>query len=284
MQQPDFRVVAESIGLQLRSIHDDDRIHRCPTQLHPKKTNGTYRTDGARGWAKNWETGELVSWRAAEREAWRRRTPPTPLPSLAARRAEEAAKAAFAAKVAQHKISQAVAETHPYLDRKGFPKMLGLVYEGRLLVPARIDGQVSSLQEIAADGTKKNLPGGRISGACFTIGSGRLEVLCEGYATGQSIRAALAAMHLPARVTCCFSASNVATVAERHRHAVVIADNDRPVTQFNGLGTGEFYARRTGLPWAMPPDVGTDANDLHLSDGLPALQCLLLKLLEQARP
>ena len=85
-------------------------------------------------------------------------------------------------------------------------------------------------------------------------------------------------------MTCCFSASNVATVAERRRHAVVIADNDKPVAQFGGLGTGEFYARRAGLPWAMPPEVGTDANDLHLSDGLPALQGLLLKLLEQAPP
>ena len=69
-------------------------------------------------------------------------------------------------------------------------------------MPARIDGQLSSLQEIDADGTKRNLPGGRMSGASFSIGSGRLEVLCEGYATGLSVRAALAAIHLPARVTC----------------------------------------------------------------------------------
>ena len=121
-----------------------------------------------------------------------------------------------------------------------------------------------------------------MSGASFSIGAGRLEVLCEGYATGLSVRAALAGLCLPARVTCCFSASNLATVAERRRHAVVIADNDRPVAQFGGLGTGEFYARRTGLPWAMPTDLGTDANDLHLGRGLPALQGLLLKLL--ARP
>lgn len=281
--QPDFRKVAESIGLRPRKLEDNDRIIRCPTELHPKKLNGCYRFDGKRGWAKNWETNELVTWRAAkeEEEARRRRTPPKPLPSLAARRTEEAARAAWAAKVAQEKIAKARHETHPYLDRKGFPKMLGLVYEGRLLVPARIDGQVSSLQEIDADGTKKNLPGGRMSGASFSIGSGLREILCEGYATGLSIKAALAAMHLPARVTCCFSASNVATVAERHRHAVVIADNDKPVAQFNGFGTGEFYARRTGLPWAMPPDVGTDANDLHLKAGLPTLQRLLLDLTQR---
>jgi putative DNA primase/helicase len=252
--QPDFREVAESIGLRLRSILDDDRIHRCATELHPKKQNGTYRTDGTRGWVKNWESGETAIWHAA-REV-RRTAPLAPLPSLAARRAEEAARAEWAAKVAQRKIAMATAQTHPYLERKGFPKALGLVHEGLLLVPARINDRAVSLQEIAEDGTKKNLPGGTMRGASFSIGSGRDEVLCEGYATGLSIKAALAGLHLPARVTCCFSASNVATVAERRRHAVVVADNDKPVAQFGGLGTGEYYARRTGLPWAMPPAVG----------------------------
>ena len=276
--QPDFREVAESIGLQLRSILEDDRIHRCATDLHPRKLNGTYRTDGTRGWVKNWETGETATWRA-ERQLGLRTALPSPLPSLAQRRAEEAARAEWAAKVAEHKISKATAQTHPYLDRKGFPKAFGLVHEGLLLVPARLDGRIVSLQEIDADGAKKNLPGGRMSGASFSIGSGAREVLCEGYATGLSIKAALAAIHLPARVTCCFSASNVATLAEQRRHAVIVADNDKPVAQFDGLGTGEFYARKTGLPWAMPPEVGTDANDHHLNAGLPALQRLLLDLL-----
>src|ERR1700722_14431549 len=168
--QPDFREVAESIGLKLRSILDDDRIHRCATELHPRKQNGTYRTDGSRGWVKNWETGETAIWHAA-REV-RRTTPLEPLPSLALRREQEAARAEWAAGVARYKIAKAKAETHPYLARKGFPKALGLVYEGLLLVPARIGNTVVSLQEIDADGGKKNLPGGRMSGACFSIGSG----------------------------------------------------------------------------------------------------------------
>lgn len=275
--QPDFREVAESIGLQLRLILVDDRIHRCATDLHPRKQNGTYRTDGSRGWVKNWETGETATWHAT-REV-RRTTPLKPMSSLSQRRQDEAARAEWAAGVARHKINKATAQTHPYLERKGFPKALGLVHEGLLLVPARIGNAVVSLQEIDQDGSKKNLPGGRMSGAAFSIGSGPDEVLCEGYATGLSIKAALAAIHLPARVTCCFSASNVATLAEKRRHAVVLADHDRPIAQFGGLGTGEFYARRTGLPWAMPPNIETDANDYHLSNGLPALQRLLLDLM-----
>lgn len=279
--QPNFRDVAESIGLQLRSILEDDRIHRCATTLHPKKLNGAYRTDGSRGWVKNWETGESANWHA-ERNADRRAVRLTPLPSLAERRAKEAERAAWAAKVAQDRIAAATVELHPYLERKGFPKALGLVLNGKLLVPARIGGEAVSLQEIAEDGTKKNLPGGRMSGASFSIGNGPREVLCEGYATGLSIKAALAAIHLPARVTCCFSASNLAALAGQRRHAVIVADNDKPVVQFDGMGTGEFYARRTGLTWAMPPEVGTDANDLHLASGLPALQRLLLELMQTA--
>ena len=92
----------------------------------------------------------------------------------------------------------------------------------------------------------------------------------------------MAGLCLPSRVTCCFSASNVAEVAKSRRHALIIADHDNPVAQFDGLGTGEFYARRTGLPWTMAPDLG-DANDLHLSAGLPALQNLLLRLVERRR-
>ena len=44
-----------------------------------------------------------------------------------------------------------------------------------------------------------------------------------------------------------FSAANVAEVAKHRQHAVIMADHDRPVVQFGGLGTGEHYARRTGL-------------------------------------
>ena len=79
----------------------------------------------------------------------------------------------------------------------------------------------------------------------------------------------------------CFSASNIATVAQARRHAFVLADHDKPVAHLGGLGTGEFYARRTGLPWAMPPELGTDANDLHTGAGLPALQTLLLELMHR---
>jgi len=88
-------------------------------------------------------------------------------------------------------------------------------------------------------------------------------------------------MGVRARVTYCLAASNVAEVATRRRRALIVTDNDKPIAQLGGLGTGEYFARRTGLPWAMPLALGTDANDLHLSAGLPALQTLLLDLIQR---
>lgn len=279
--QPDFREVAASIGCVLRYVREDDRIHRCPTREHPKKQNGSYRTDGLRGWVKNWESGETATWHA-EREA-RRTGPPTPLPSLADRRAEEERTAQRAAEKARQMVKSATMATHPYLERKGFPKAIGLVLGDKLLVPAYIGRDLVSLQEIAADGTKKNLVGGKMGGASFSIGSGSLEVLCEGYATGLSIKAAMNALHIQGRATCCFSASNVAEVASRKRYAVIIADNDRPLPQFGGIGAGEYYARKSGLAYAMPPDVGDDANDLGAKD-IFTLQDILLDLIQRRRP
>lgn len=274
-----FHEAAASIGCIIRHLREDDRIHRCATETHPKKKNGAYRSDGLRGWIRNWETFELAVWHEAREE--RRIGPRKPLPDLAKRRQQEAAAARLAAETAQHMVKSAAWSTHPYLARKGFPKVIGLVLEDMLLVPGRIGGQITTLQKIYEDGRKMSLTGGRMSGASFSIGDGPLEILCEGYATGLSIKAALAGMSVRARVTCCFAAANVAEVAAKRRRALIVTDNDKPIPQFNGLGTGEYFARRTGLPWAMPPQLGTDANDLHLSSGLPALQALLLDLIQR---
>lgn len=274
-----FHEAAASIGCIIGNIRDDDRIHRCATETHPKKKNGAYRSDGVRGWIRNWETFELATWHEERTE--RRMAPAKPLPDLAKRRAEEAEAARFAAETAQHMIKIAAWATHPYLARKGFPKALGLVLEDMLLVPGRIGRQVTTLQKIYEDGRKMSLTSGRMSGASFSIGDGPIEILCEGYATGLSIKAALSGMCVRARVTCCFAAANVAEVATKRRRALIVTDNDKPIPQFNGLGTGEYFARRTGLPWTMPPERGTDANDLHLSSGLPALQTLLLDLMQR---
>jgi putative DNA primase/helicase len=68
-----------------------------------------------------------------------------------------------------------------------------------------------------------------------------------------------------AEVIVCFSAGNLRHVAALvKRPAFVMADND-------ASGTGQEAAQATGLPWVMPAEPGTDANDLHASEGLRAL-------------
>src|SRR5205807_706613 len=90
-------------------------------------------------------------------------------------------------------------------------------------------------------------------------------LLCEGYATALSVRAALQSLYRDDRVIVCFSAGNLARVAGLYGpRAVVVADND-------ASGTGEAAARSTGLSWVMPAEVGQDANDLHLARGVAAI-------------
>jgi putative DNA primase/helicase len=86
-------------------------------------------------------------------------------------------------------------------------------------------------------------------------------VLCEGYATALSIRAALNAIKARYTLFVCFSANNLGRIAKTLPKGLVVADNDASLT-------GERVARETGWPYFMPPTVGHDFNDLHLSTSL----------------
>jgi len=158
---------------------------------------------------------------------------------------------------------------HPYLVRKGFAGQLGFVTGTELLVPMR-DVQrranLVNLQRIAEDGTKLFMAGGRAKGCIYPMGSPspRHTVLCEGYATGLSIDAAMRRLSPEYAVIVCFSASNLEVVARHFPCALVAADNDQS-------GVGERCARATGLKWVMPKEIGSDFNDLHVNDGIFAV-------------
>ena len=74
----------------------------------------------------------------------------------------------------------------------------------------------------------------------------------------------------------------VAQVAEGIPGSRIAADHDKPVETLEGLGAGEFYARRSGRVWTMPGKVG-DFNDLHQSDGLRSVALHLKEFLECSR-
>lgn len=215
-----------------------------------------------------------------------------------ARRQREAEEGEIAARVAADIVRTATADRHPYLEAKGFPDEFGMVHahptdhmprtrlgeamakampEGDgpwLIVPGRIGKRVVTVQFISASGAKKNLLRGQMAGAAHRIASGRETWVCEGIATAMSVRAALRFLGRSATVLSAFSASNVASVAQAIPGAIIAADHDKPVETFDGQGTGEYYARRSGCVWIMPPAPG-DWNDHHMRKGLRAVALLL---------
>jgi hypothetical protein len=61
---------------------------------------------------------------------------------------------------------------------------------GCIAVPVIIGGAITSLQFISADGGKRLLKGGAVAGGAFEITGDDTVVICEGFATGASIREA----------------------------------------------------------------------------------------------
>ena len=153
-------------------------------------------------------------------------------------------------------------QKHAYLARKGFPDLTGLVWrddtENWLIIPMRIGTRLVGVQKIAEDGEKRFLFQQETSGAEFVIDNGGDDWWVEGYATGLSLRAVLHALKLRYRIHVCFSAGNLQKMA---KSGYVIADHD-------ASGTGQAAAEATGLPYWMPPEVGTDLNDRHIDIGL----------------
>lgn len=267
---------ARAHGLLLDHAESDGRWHRTKTEDKPRKKNGAYLFDGIRGVVINFATMvNGVVWREdgkaehVDRAAIRKMQQRS--------REDERERQAKARAVAEDMVSRALLDAHPYLISKGFPEERGLVLDSELLIPMRdfsLYRQINSLQRIAADGAKLFLPGGKAKGSVFFIGPflARERWLVEGYATGLSVRAALRELHREAQVVVTFSAGNLAHVGVMVRDlrpdAFVMADNDES-------GAGAKAAQETGLPWVMPPEVKTDANDYHQRAGVRALAKLI---------
>lgn len=243
------------------------RIRRCPTVEKPRSDNGAYFWDGDRGW--------VMDWAGDARPIWFAGTPPTDQDKKQWAQKKAAAVASQeqqwqqAAKRSEMHLKSATLQSHPYLEIKGFPQEKGLVLEDRLLIPMRnvTSNQLQGYQAIKWDSEnrkyqKKMMTGMRAKGAVFSMGYADQTWLVEGYATGLSVRAALRASGLGARVLVTFSAHNLVEVASRVKgQRYVFADNDESKT-------GEEAAKETGLPYVMADEVGWDANDLHLNLGL----------------
>lgn len=248
---------------------------RVPTVDHPRKKNGSYRFLGDVGFVQNFATMPSVA-------MWKEQgiNPIRVDPAAIARRVEAARQELAtaqrnAASKAESLLKQSFLGMHPYLERKGFPKERGnIVMDGDariLYVPMRVGRMLAGVQSINEAGEKRFLSGQRTKGAEFVIGAGR-PILCEGYATGLSLRAALATIPRPHSIHICFSAGNLQSLSAEYRDGLVIADHD-------ASGTGERVAKASGLPYWMPEAKGEDFNDYHQRAGLYAASEALRKAL-----
>ena len=183
---------------------------------------------------------------------------------------EERRQAEAAAEKARWIVARCTQGPHPYLERKGFPEMTGLIARtGALVVPVwNAAGVIRSVEFIHEDGRKLFLRGSEIAGNFHRIGRAREVWLTEGYSTGLSVFEALRRRHLDAEVRVCFSASNLEKVGQeaikRGLDVFAVADNDEN-------GVGEKAAKTLGKPYWMPPTVGMDANDHAAAHGIEAL-------------
>ena len=181
------------------------------------------------------------------------------------REAEQARKHNQAAETAEQIWQNAgnASDEHPYLVKKGVSNHgLRITGDGRLIVPLYDeDGELSTLQYIPADGSKKRFQAdGKSKGGSFVIGSKRDTVyIAEGYATAASIHEVTGMMCIVA-----FSAGNLKPIAMQTRsrlgataNIVIVGDNDVS-------GTGQEKAKEAasaiGARYVVPPTVG-DAND-----------------------
>lgn len=182
-----------------------------------------------------------------------------------------------AAKAAQM-LAESELLTHPYMAAKGFPDERVNVLDGVMLVPMRVGRDLVGVQQITAEGGKKFLFGQRSSMAEFVMTAGQdgVHVVCEGYATGLSVRAALATLRRPYYVHVAFSAGNMKKIAQALPSGLAIADND-------ASETGEKTCKEIGWPYWMSDTVGEDCNDYHQRRGLFALAQGLQKMLLDRR-
>lgn len=235
----------------------------------PSITFGTFRNGGNTVYLnlrdlafQEWKSGEAPQAQTGTRAdfaEWKRKA------DSDRANAEQASKAAqtAAAERARSILAQArkVAST-AYTERKRLPSGHYLTNSaGATLIRIQDEtGQTVNIQRIAPDGAKRFLPGGRVSGGFHVLHGKAPAILCEGYATGATIQAATGR-----EVIIAFSANNLPKVARvlAGRVALVASDHDTS-------GTGEKYAKETGLPYLMPPTVG-DWNDYATQNGTEAV-------------
>lgn len=272
----DFITFAQQHGILIHDLPPIGVWKRYPTEDHPRKKNGAVKFMGTHGFVQNHALSTVVSlWKETGTSAPSMRDIAKATAIAERQRKEQQIKA-------MHKavgmLNASGYSSHPYLANKGFQEEQGNVLqienEPVLLIPMRYGGNLVGVQQIWPDGRKRFLFGQRTAGAAFTFDNKGMNILCEGYATALSIRSAFKQLKQRYTIHVCFSAGNMARVAEQLEPGLVVADND-------ASGTGQQVASDIGWPTWISDRVGEDANDYHRRAGLFAFsQSLTQSMLE----
>lgn len=290
---PAFRSAIAAAGLHTPAeIIADGQLHRFSTNGQSSDGAGWYvlYLDGTPSGAFGcWRAGLSQTWASrsddtmgpAEREELRRRLEAIQHQREQAR-AEDRRRAAERAREVWE-AAHAAPEDHPYLVRKDVDPHGIRVHEGLLVVPVRsIDGQLRSLQTIAADGTKRFMRGGEVAGGMYLlrdINNANTIIVCEGFATGATIADAA-----DFAVVVAFNAGNLEPVAKAIRQTrpsarILICGDDDIDTEGNPGASKAKAAAKAVDGLVVLPDFGgdrqpgdTDFNDLAARLGVDAVR------------
>ncbi len=243
-------------------LNPDGKIHRYRiTGDKAGSLNGWVVFHGEFGSFGSWKTGETHTWHPA------RSQPLTPAEQAAMTERIKATRAAQAqlqstihaeARTRAQKLwstAHPATNANPYLKRKQAQACGIRQLRDMLLIPARdVHGTLHTLQFISADGTKRFLTGGRISGCYCAIGKPVDSLLiAEGYVTAATL------FEATGRATAaCFSCGNMLAVARSLREKfpslklVLCADNDIHTPGNPGLTKAREAARAVGGFLAVP--------------------------------
>lgn len=248
--------------------------------------------------------GSFGDWRGGERHRvevdWRGIGEAERAELLAKRQAQEEARQAERTLLARQaamsasELWQAASRTgrSPYLQRKGVDaESCRYLPDGAIVVPLlRYDEPretaLKAVQTIAADGTKRFTRGFSKPGTCLRLGHvvvGEPILVCEGYATGLTLRMAVA-RKLP--VVVALDAGNLLPVVQLLRalhpraDLLICADDDFATPGNPGCEKAHKAARaveRCRYTWpvfrpALRGTKDTDFNDLHQREGLHAVR------------
>jgi putative DNA primase/helicase len=284
-----FDDAIRAAGLTPPDAIEPGRFHRFPGV---GKRNGNKAgwcklfDDGRGGIFGDFSTGAVESWRPeqprsqtpAERETFRRDIEKTTARAESTRNAEHTEARKRAAAIWDAGTPARI--DHPYLVAKGVKPHGIRQYGDDLVIPIREGAGLHSLQTIGADGEKRFLFGGRVTGCYFSVGK-PTGVLCiaEGYATAASIHEATGYA-----VAVAFNAGNLLPVAVALRaklsdvRIVLCADDDYCTDGNPGIAKATGAALAVGGLLALPdfgdsrPEGATDFNDLWRHGGREALE------------